>query len=81
MKEDISDMQLKFMKIINNIEKLSRLKLYTTNQAAHKSDRYSVDEQPTNVDDAADFLDYLYEELELCGLHMTGWFGEIQCDV
>jgi len=35
-------------------------------------DQNSIDYEPTNTDDAADFTDLLYEELELRSLDMTG---------
>jgi hypothetical protein len=77
MKEDISNIQSKLMESIDNIEKQSRVKLYATNEVANKCDRNSIDYRPTNTDDAADFTDMLYDELELCGLDMTGSLEEM----
>ncbi len=65
------------MESIDNIEKQSRVKLYATNEVANKCDRNSIDYRPTNTDDAADFTDMLYDELELCGLDMTGSLEEM----
>jgi hypothetical protein len=72
MKDDISTIQSKLLESFDRIEKQSKLKVYAASQGAHKNDRNSIDYEPTNADDAADFTDLLYEELELHSLDMTG---------
>ncbi len=66
MKEDISVIQSRLLESFDSIERQSKLKLYAMNLAAHRSDRNSIDYEPTTADDAVDFTDLLYEELELC---------------
>jgi hypothetical protein len=70
MKDDISTIQSKLLESFDRIE--SKLKVYAASQGAHKNDRNSIEYEPTNADDAADFTDLLNEELELRSLDMTG---------
>lgn len=46
MKENISEIQLKLTESIESIEQQSKLKLYSQDNIARKSDRNSIDYEP-----------------------------------
>jgi hypothetical protein len=73
MKENISEIQLKLTESIESIEQQSKLKLYSQDNIARKSDRNSIDYEP------AEYTELLHEELELRNLDMTGSLEEM-CD-
>jgi hypothetical protein len=77
MKDNISEIQSKLMESFDSIEQQSKLKPYPLDHAARTSDRNSIDYEPTNTDDAAEFMELLYEELELRLLDMTGSLDEM----
>ncbi len=77
MKDNISEIQSKLTESFDSIEQQSKLKLYPLDHAARTNDRNSIDYEPTNADDAAEFMELLYEELELRSLDMTGSLDEL----
>jgi hypothetical protein len=78
MKDNISELQLKLTESFETIEQQSKLKLYSLDNMARKSDRNSIDYEPADANDAAEYTDLLYEELELRSLDMTGSLEEMR---
>jgi hypothetical protein len=77
MKEDIAPIQAKLLHSFDVIEENSRIKLLLDSHRSHHSDCNSIDYTPSSAADAADFIDLLYEELELHSLDMTGSLEEM----
>jgi hypothetical protein len=78
MKEDIASIQARLVQSINVIEESSKVKLLPDSHRSRFSDCNSIDYKPSSAADASDFIDLLYEELELRSLDMTGSLEEMR---
>jgi hypothetical protein len=78
MKNDIRVLQSNLVESFFYIEKNTNIQIYSDNHRSRKSERNSIDYEPSTADDAADFTDLLYDELELRSLDLTGSLNEMR---
>jgi hypothetical protein len=71
MKNEIEEIKSKLVAGFDRISKNSKLKIYPSTHRSLKSDRNSIDYAPSSASETGDFMDLLYEELDLCSLDMT----------
>ncbi len=78
MKNDIEEIKSKLVAGFDRISNTSKLKIYPSTNRSLKSDRNSIDYAPSSAIEAGDFMDLLYEELDLRSLDMMGSMEDIR---
>jgi hypothetical protein len=78
MKNDIEEIKSKLVAGCDRISKNSNHKIYPSTHRSLKSVRNSIDYAPSSAVEAWDFMDLLYEELDLHSLDMTGSMEDIR---
>jgi hypothetical protein len=77
MKDSIAHLQASLSQNLDTIEKESKANLFPENHRGRCREKASVDVYPSGADDLEEFTEFLYNELQLRSLNMTGTVEEL----